>query len=72
MNSLIPARGREFIFDTIPRLQARIAQSVWRLIMGQTAWVSNPGGGRFSTPIQIGPGAHPASYKMGTGSAPGV
>ena len=25
-------------------------------------------GVRFSTPIQTGPGAHPASYKMGTGS----
>jgi hypothetical protein len=25
-------------------------------------------GARFYTPIQTGPGAHPASYKMGTGS----
>ena len=23
---------------------------------------------RFSAPVQNGPGAHPASYKMGTGS----
>jgi len=30
------------------------------------------GGGRFSAPIQTGPGAHPASYIMGTGSSPGV
>jgi hypothetical protein len=30
------------------------------------------GGGRFSAPVQTGPGAHPASYKMGTGSFPGV
>ena len=29
-------------------------------------------GGGFSTPIQTGPGAHPASYTMGTGSFPGV
>jgi len=29
-------------------------------------------GGRFSAPFQIGPGAHPASYTMGTGSFPGV
>ena len=29
-------------------------------------------GVRFSTPVQTGPGAHPASYKMGTGSFPGV
>ena len=27
---------------------------------------------RFSTPVQTGPGAHPASYTMGTGSFPGV
>ena len=27
---------------------------------------------RFFAPIQTGPGAHPASYKMGTGSFPGV
>jgi len=29
-------------------------------------------GARFSTPVQTGPGAHPASYSMGTGSFPGV
>jgi hypothetical protein len=29
-------------------------------------------GVRFSAPVQTGPGAHPASYKMGTGSLPGV
>jgi hypothetical protein len=29
-------------------------------------------GVRFSTPVQTGPGAHPASYTMGTGSFPGV
>ena len=27
---------------------------------------------RFSAPVQIGPGAHPASYTMGTGSLLGV
>ena len=27
---------------------------------------------RFSTPVQTGPGAHPTSYTMGTGSFPGV
>ena len=27
---------------------------------------------RFSAPAQTGPGAHPASYTMGTGSFPGV
>ena len=29
-------------------------------------------GARFSTPVQTGSGAHPASYTMGTGSFPGV
>jgi len=29
-------------------------------------------GARFSAPVQTGPGAHPASYKMGTGSSLGV
>jgi len=27
---------------------------------------------RFSEPFQTGPGAHPASYTMGTGSFPGI
>jgi hypothetical protein len=29
-------------------------------------------GARFSAPVQTGPGAHPASGTMGTGSFPGV
>jgi hypothetical protein len=29
-------------------------------------------GARFSAPVQTGHGAHPASYKMGIGSFPGV
>ena len=32
----------------------------------ETQW-----GARFSTPVQTGPGAHPASCTMGTGSFPG-
>ena len=40
--------------------------------MGWTVRGSNPGGARFSAPIQTGPGAHPASYTLGTGSFPGV
>ena len=31
-----------------------------------------PLGPRFSAPVQTGPGAHPASCTMGTGSFPGV
>ena len=29
-------------------------------------------GARFSAPVQAGPGAHPVSWRMGTGSFPGV
>jgi hypothetical protein len=29
-------------------------------------------GARFSEPVQTGPGAHPTSYTMGTGSVTGV
>jgi len=29
-------------------------------------------GARFSAPVQTGPGAHPVSCTMGTGSYPGV
>jgi hypothetical protein len=29
-------------------------------------------GARFSAPVHTGPGAHPASYTMGTGLFPGV
>ena len=31
-----------------------------------------PVGARYSTPVHTGPGAHPVSYTMGTGSLPGV
>jgi hypothetical protein len=31
-----------------------------------------PVGARFSAPVQKGPGAHPASCTMGTGSLPGI
>ena len=30
------------------------------------------GGAKFSAPVETGPGAHPASCTMGTGSFPGV
>jgi hypothetical protein len=32
---------------------------------------SNPGGDEIFRPVQTGPGAHPVSCKMGTGSFPG-
>jgi len=51
----------------------RVAQSVSRLATGWTVRGSNPGGrARFSALVQTGPGTHPASCTMGTGSFPGV
>ena len=56
--------------------RAGIAQPVQRLATDWTDRESNPGegggGARFSVPVQIGPEVHPAFYKMGTGSFPGV
>ena len=46
---------------------AEIAQSVRAGRSGDR----NPVAERFSAPVQTGPGAHPPSYTMGTGSLPG-
>jgi hypothetical protein len=35
-------------------------------------WIDSWWGARFFAPVQTGPGAHPASCTMGTGSFPGV
>ena len=48
--------------------RARIARSVLRLATGWTVRVSHPGVARFSASVQSGPGAHPSSHTMGTGS----
>ena len=50
---------------------AGIAQSVKRLATGWTVRGSDTGGGEISAPVQTVPGAHSASYTMGTGSFPG-
>ena len=52
---------------------ATIAHSIYRLSYG----LDGPGiesrlGAKFSAPVQTGPGAHPASCTMSTGSFPGV
>ena len=39
---------------------------------GRSGDRNSGGGGRFSAPVQTGPGAHPASWKMSTGSFRGV
>ena len=35
-------------------------------------WIESRWGARFSAPVHTGPGAHPASCTMGTGSLSGV
>jgi len=45
--------------------------TIFSLIYSNYTFLSNPGGARFSAPVQTGPGAHPASCTMGTGSFPG-
>ena len=49
-----------------------IAQSLHRLSTGWTVRGSNPDEGRFSTPVQAAPGAHPASHTIDMGSFPAV
>jgi hypothetical protein len=49
----------------------QVAQSVYRMTTGWRVRGSNPCGARFSA-VQTGPGTHPASCTMGTGSFPGV
>ena len=55
------------------RCGRRRAGIAHRLATGWTVRGSNAGGGAtFSVSVQTGPGAHPASNTMGTGSFPGV
>ena len=56
----------------ITKIVGPVAQSVQRLSYGLDGPGSNPGEDDFFPPFQAGPGAHPASCKMGTGSFPGV
>ena len=50
-----------------PGSSVGIATDYWLDVRG-----SNSGGARFSALVQTGPGAHPASCTMGTGSLLGV
>jgi hypothetical protein len=49
-----------------------VAPSEQRLITGWTVQGSNSAGGEIFLPVQTGPGAHPASCTMGTGSFPRI
>ena len=78
MSTCFGLKGRHYKYST-NKVQCstnqvgRVAQPVQRLATGWTVRASNPGGGaRFSAPVQTGPGAHPASCTIGTGSFPGV
>jgi hypothetical protein len=50
----------------------RVTQSVYRLATDWTVRDRIPVRARFFAHVQTGPGAHPASCTMGTGSLPGV
>ena len=57
---------------TVRKKKGRVVQSVQYLATGWAVRGSNPGGGaKFSAPVQTGPGVHPASCIMNTGSFPG-
>jgi len=65
--------GVNVMGSTAVFMWAGIALSLEPLATGWTVRGSNPGGGRdFPHPSQNEPGAHPASYIMGTGSYVGV
>ena len=49
-----------------------IAQSVYDSLGLDGPGIESRWGARFSASVQTGPGAHPTSYTMGTGSFPGV
>ena len=49
-----------------------VAQLVQRLSYGLDGPGSNSGGDENFPPVQTSPGAHPASYKTGTGTLTGV
>ena len=53
-----------------------IRHTVWAGIattygLGGTG-IESPWGARFTAPVQTGPGTHPATHTVGTGSLPGV
>ena len=62
-----------------PHFGPRAPGSLYRLVPLSSALVQTgrygdqiPVEARFSTPVHTGPGAHPASCTMGTGSFPGI
>ena len=58
----------------LPKLptQLMISRAVQFQLRDGRSWDRIQLRARFSAPVKTGPGAHPASYTMGTGSFPGV
>jgi hypothetical protein len=50
----------------------RVAQSIYVWLRAGRFRDRLPVGARFFAPVQTGPGSHPASYTMGTGSFPAI
>jgi len=67
-----PGRGDDHPSSPTHGHWAGIAQPVQRLAKGWTVQGPSPGRDKISAPFRSDPGAHPASYKMGTGSFLGV
>ena len=65
-------KARVYLKITSPTVPARPEQHTWYSAGESEDRIPVEGGGRFSATVQTGPGAHPASYTMGTGSFPGV
>jgi hypothetical protein len=63
--------GRETDKQQLYHLGASISHSVKQLATGWTVGIESQWGAKFSAPVQTGPGAHTASYTMGTRSFPG-
>ena len=69
--SSLPVKRRLLNSGPVTRSRSRVLSDV-NFTLNATGWTvrgSNPGlgGARFSAPVQTGPGAHPASYKIGIG-----
>jgi len=62
-------------YSTVPRPNIRLSSLCDHFLISRSFMQLRPalvirypgGGGRFSAPVQTGPGAHPASYTVGTG-----
>ena len=68
----LPNPGRDlWQLATFHELSKLIFILITGIATGRTVRGSIPVGARFSTPVQNGPGDHPASYTMVAGSFPG-